>query len=116
MVQKIIINLIARISSKTRLLAILSIVLFIYASFKVYRGLNAEIQHNKLIRLESNILYYIDIGNLSEADKLINKLEHSSDEPAPSISRDSIVTWKQYWETKRTLFKESIEKQRLKSP
>ena len=116
MVQKVGIKLITLLSTKTKWLSIIVIVIMGYALITVYNGFRAEVLHNDLCKKEQQILNFIAVGNTEKAKELLRELEHPSEAAAPAISRDSIVTWKQYWETKRTLFKESIEKQRLKSP
>jgi hypothetical protein len=108
MVQKNRMNLIAKLSSKTKWLGVFAILIIGYALITVYNGLKDEVLHNDLCEKEQQILSIISVGNIDKAKELLKELEHPSDASAPLISRDSIVSWKTYWVAKRNYLEQQL--------
>jgi len=109
MVQKNELTYALTMGSKSKWLGLVAVLLLLYALTNTYKGFKAEVLHNELCKREQKILNYISVGNLAEANKLLITLSHPSEKEAPSISRDSIVTWKEYWEIRKKILEESME-------
>ena len=108
MVQKVGIKLITLLSTKTKWLSIIVIVIVGYALITVYNGFRAEVLHNDLCKKEQQILNFIAVGNTEKAKELLRELEHPSEDAAPAISRDSIVSWSEYWAIRKVYFEEML--------
>ena len=79
-----------------------------YALITVCNGIRAEVLHNDLCKKEQQILNYIAAGNTAKTKELLKELELSSDAAAPAISRDSIVSWSEYWAIRKVYFEEML--------
>lgn len=85
------------------------VILIIYSLITVYAGFKDEALHSKLYKKEQRILDLISVASTVEAERLLKDLHHPSDALAPIISRDSIVSWREYWAIRKVHLEEMLQ-------